>query len=167
MPGSEYGVIPFEADAIITWLETYLDENLPGMISVAGWTYTASDVQLAIDESVYTEGGESYVKKSEITPPSDIYDAELRVKVDIKTSSDIRPMYAIIYKNGVALSSQQSTTSESYVTKTWDLGPFETGDTIELWIRTGDGVGTCYATNFEICGDVDTYLYSSGRTWSF
>jgi len=64
----------------------------------------------------------------------------LRIKFDI-LSGDGTPVYGRIYKNGVAVGTEQSTTSTTYVTKSEDISGFEANDKIQLYIRGGASSG--------------------------
>jgi hypothetical protein len=95
----------------------------------------------------------SYVKLKTITLTNGLL-GQARFLFDIKTGSSPTTVYGRIYRNGVALGTEQSDTTGSYVTKSEDItqtwGP---GDTAELWVRTTDAGVTAYVQNFRIAYD--------------
>jgi len=63
----------------------------------------------------------------------------IRIKFDLKISTGSDTAYGQIYKNGVALGTQQTTSSTSYVTFSEDISGWAANNTIELWIHSGTG----------------------------
>lgn len=79
----------------------------------------------------------------------------IRTKFDIKTSDAVGPTtaYGRIYRNGVALGTEQTDVTGDYVTKSEDITQdFAPGDTIELWVHI-DGTETVSVQNFRLCYD--------------
>jgi hypothetical protein len=72
-----------------------------------------------------------------------------RFLFDLKTSDITKTAYGRIYRNGVALGTEKTSTSLTYenqsedITQTWNPG-----DTAELWIHN-DGTGTTSVQNFQ------------------
>lgn len=93
----------------------------------------------------------AYTKLKTYTIPYGLL-GQVRVDFDIHTDSGSTD-YARVYKNGVALGTEQSTTSLSYVTKTENItSNYSPGDTCELWGKAavGDAV---YVRNFRLYYD--------------
>ncbi len=75
-----------------------------------------------------------------------------KVSFDIKAVSGL--VRGRVYKNGLALGTDQSTSLTSYTTKTENLTlNLAPGDTLELWIRTQTGLDDCYVRNFRVSYD--------------
>ncbi len=76
-----------------------------------------------------------------------------RVLFDLKTSDITKTAYGRLYRNEVALGTEQSEAGLVYATKSEDLTTsLSPGDTLELWMHN-DGVGTTSAQNFQIAYD--------------
>ena len=100
----------------------------------------------------------SYVKLKTITLGANMRPGRtLRIKFDLHNSTTGPPYaYGRIYRNGVAVGTEQTTPSDSYVTKSEDITDWDSGDTIELWMKA-ISTYTAYVQNFRVCG----ILYSS------
>lgn len=105
----------------------------------------ASDDLLLSADTERTSTSVSYVKIKEIRVARG---GRYRVKFDLFATSSSG--YGRIYKNGVALGTEQ-TAGPAYVTKSEDL-TFSAGDTIELWVKVGSGVTSVSVKNFRIYG---------------
>jgi hypothetical protein len=78
-----------------------------------------------------------------------------RVTFDMKTSDSVGPTtaYAKIYKNGVAVGTEQTDVTGGYVNKSEDFfSTLNPGDTLELWVHI-DGTETVSVQNLKICYD--------------
>lgn len=76
-----------------------------------------------------------------------------RFLFDIKTSNVAATAYGRIYRNSIALGTEQSTNSAVYVTKSEDITQtWNAGDTCELWVHI-NGVDTVSVINFRIAYD--------------
>jgi len=94
----------------------------------------------------------TYVKKKTITLTNGLVGAQ-RFLFDLKTGTSPTAAYGKIYRNGVALGTEQSDTTGGYVTKSEDITQtWNPGDTCELWAH-GDGALTAYVQNFRIAYD--------------
>lgn len=93
----------------------------------------------------------SYVKIKTITLPYGLL-GQVRITFDI-ACGDSQTVYGRVYRNEVALGTEQSTTSLTYVTKTEDITQtWNPGDTCELWIKASGG-DTCAVRNFRLSYD--------------
>ena len=75
----------------------------------------------------------SYFKKKEIK----LFDiGQFRVYFELKSPSGV-PVYGQIYKNGVALGTERSTSSPTYVVFTEDFN-FSKNDLVQLYVKTSN-----------------------------
>jgi len=88
----------------------------------------------------------------------------IRIKVDLKTDTRGQNAQAMIYRNGVPVSSEAlfNTTSDSYSTFSVDISGWQGGDAVELYCR---GTSTYYffVRNFRIYGTDNTRLMRIGK----
>jgi hypothetical protein len=116
-----------------------------------------SDNLKASSDSTQNTTSASYTKIKEITvadyaPKINDKDiGKLRVKFDLATNNASVAAYGRIYKNGVALGTERSTTGTSYTTYSEDL-EFKAGDKIQLYAHS-DGTNTASVKNFRIYAD--------------
>ena len=75
-----------------------------------------------------------------------------RIKFDIKHNT-VGLVYGKIYKNGSPYGTEQSTSSDTYVTKSEDFtDSLPSGTTLELWGKI-DGINNCFVRNFRLYYD--------------
>lgn len=101
-----------------------------------------------------TSTSASYVKVKTITLSNGLV-GQQRFLFDLKTSDAGTPetAYGRIYRNGVALGSEQTDVTGGYVTKSEDITQtWNPGDTCELWVKIGNG-DTVSVQNFRIAYD--------------
>jgi hypothetical protein len=98
----------------------------------------------------------SYTWAKTITLPNGLI-GQVRVLFDLKVEiiAANPTAYGKIYHNGVALGTEQSNATTSYVTKSEDITHnFNPGDTIELWLKYGGaGSGYAWCQNFRLAYD--------------
>lgn len=127
-----------------------------GTIELAKWNFKASDILRKSDDAEELISGTSYAKAKSITfEPTGNLDikSEFRIKFALRSGLNDPTVYGRIYKNGVAVGTARSTTSDEYVTFTEDISPWQFGDTIELWCMISlAGQGFC--RNFRVYGDL-------------
>jgi len=134
-----------------------------------------SNVLKASSDAVATEATTSYVKKKEITTPAYfpivafLNAGKFRVVFELRnngaTSGEGR-----IYKNGVAVGTERTTTSATFQVYTEDLD-FKKGDLIQLYAKRTGAAGQAEVQNFRIynnavcleCGYNDSQQQKS--TW--
>ena len=114
---------------------------------------SASDVLQVSADTERTNNNTSYALKKSIQIASG---GTIRIKFDIKTSNSGYGAYGKIYKNGVALGTEQSNVTETYQTKSEDL-QFSAGDTVELWVKV-DTPEDSIIRNFRIYYDKLPYV---------
>jgi len=99
-----------------------------------------------------TSTSATYVKVKTITLPNGLV-GQQRFLFDIKTSDILKTAYGRVYRNGVAIGTEQTDTTGTYATKSEDITQtWNPGDTAELWIHN-DGTGTTSVQNFQIAYD--------------
>jgi len=129
--------------------------NLSTVIS----TIASDTLQFSNDTERHTASA-TYVKLKEILINEAIN--AVRIKFDLKVSAGSGIyVYGRIYKNGVAMGTERSTTSTSYVTFSEDFaGPFVAGDLIQLYGRK-DTVYECYVRNLRLYWDISIQWIAS------
>ena len=81
----------------------------------------------------------------------------LRLKFDIRSNIDTHISYAKIYLNGVAIGTEQSTSSSTYSTKSEDIAlNLHDGDLLQIYVKQAADESV-YIQNFKICGDPTTF----------
>lgn len=131
-----------------------------------GWEYAASEDQLKIDTTEYSQINYDYVKKAEFTVPDDVLSSGFRMKADIKTDNGEYAARAKIYKNGVELALLGTTFSTSYVAVTCDITGVVAGDTVEVWISSNETGVTAYIDNYSISGVSTRKYLKKEPTWA-
>lgn len=115
----------------------------------------ASNTLRYSDDTETSTTSATYVKLKTITLDSQLY-GTIRIKFDLKLSGGPGTARGRIYHNDVALGTEQTTTSSTYVTKSEDITyNFEVGDTIELWGYIQLLTAT-YVENFRLYYDIIT-----------
>ena len=104
------------------------------------------DAEIFWNEPYTTSPGTMYYeKKKTIKFPAGLGPGTYRVYYESKVETPNIFCHSRIYKNGIALGTERSTFSDSYVSFTEDFtGPLEPGSTIELWAYKR-GVGDYYS----------------------
>lgn len=120
--------------------------------ALMGFSISASDTLLLSADTERSSAETTYTKIKEIKT----YCAGAhRVKFDLKTAGAGDVVNGKIYKNGVALGTEQSDDTGSYVTKSEDL-TFAAGDLIQLYIKKVDAANV-YVQNLRVYGAVKLY----------
>ena len=128
-----------------------------------GYAYSASDTSLKSDDTEETSASATYVKLKEIDVVSGLIDDEstLRIKFDMHGDSSSFYVYGRIYRNGVAVGTEQ-TEMLGYDTKSEDIAGWSSDDHIQLYVHRGSA-GLVSIRNFWIYGTsgvVDTRTYT-------
>lgn len=88
--------------------------------------------------------GTTYTKKKEIA----IFRAgNARITFSLRASADTA--YGRIYKNGVAIGTERTTTSGAYVDFTEDISGLVKGDLIQLYLKNSGTTSTSYSDKFQ------------------
>ena len=93
--------------------------------------YVAGDILRAYADTEGTGAITTYVKKKEIVLD---FGGAVRIKFDLKHSGS-GTCYGRIYRNGVAVGTERSTTSSTYVTFSEDISGWSPGDLCQLYIK--------------------------------
>ena len=139
------------------------DERI--FIKPIGLIYSASDNQLSSSDTEENHGSVPYIKEKEIGPiPDDMYsnDTEFRIKFDLKTSSAGNLVYGRIYRNGVAVGTERSTSSTTYTPYSEDITGWSPSDLIQLYTHVSAFGIMVYVRNFSVCGDIE---YTNVYDW--
>jgi len=177
---SEYGIIPYEVDEIITWLQNYLNTNLPGMVTDAlGDAYdqiykkwylikstNLSDLLKSDDTQVSTKSTD-YVKVKEVifnpTPYisfSDNPSPTVRIKWD-HMSGGHYVVYTKIYVNDIPISPEFWDLSDwTWFTKTYDLENLVYNDKIQIYMKSGLTNYDVFARNLRFYGIFEPIVYT-------
>jgi hypothetical protein len=137
--------------------------------------YALSDTVIQANDAQVSTTSISYVKVKEIKIASVVTgnvgcqgsgtSFALRIKFDLKTSNTAGLAKGQVYRNGVAVGTERSTNSTSYVTFSEDITqPWTQNDLIQLYIKTNDSAYTTYAQNFRVCG---TYVSNPIQSSTF
>jgi len=133
-----------------------LDSRIPDkgllytMDAVNGMNVTETEDLLHSSDAEVTTVLNVYTKKKEITVP---FTGTYRVKFDMKAGYAGDTVMAKIYLGGVAHGIEQTTISDTYVTKSEDLA-FTAGDLLQLYIADAVAARGCFACNLRIYGEV-------------
>ncbi len=113
---------------------------------------SASDNARVTNATERTTKALVYAKVKEILIKAHI--AEARVLFSLNNSAGTA--YGRIYKNDVALGTEQSNDTTEYVAKTEDLGPFIPGDLLQVYakITEEDPAATASVKDFKLAYDV-------------
>lgn len=129
-----------------------------GNISAYLPAYASDTLRYSSDAEVSTASGTYTVVKT-ITLTQAVNAA--RIKFDIKSQAGVIA-YGKIYKNGVAIGTEQSTTGTSFATKSEDITiAAGIGDSIQLYGKNDDGIHEVYYRNFRIYYDGGQYTNSA------
>lgn len=95
----------------------------------------------------------AYTKAKTITLTNGLV-GQQRFLFDIKTAGGAATAYGKIYRNGVALGTEQTDITGGYVTKSEDITQtWNPGDTCELWVKTSNAGQIVSVQNFRIAYD--------------
>lgn len=109
--------------------------------------YQAGDSLVISADTERSTSSDTYNKKKDI---SLIGAGTLRIEFDIKSGNG-NTAYGRVYKNDVAIGSEQTTTSTSYVTKSEDISGWENEDLCQLYIKVPTvGSDTTWIRNFRL-----------------
>ena len=81
-------------------------------------------------------------------------DGTFRISFGLKIANAAYIAYGKVYKNGVAVGTEQTTSSDTYVTKSEDIAGFSGGDNVELYYHTNDANYGASVNNFRIYSSI-------------
>lgn len=147
-----------EIDADSFWTETTsfkVRDNIEGhnhseatttdVVNAGLQAYTAGDYLLMANDTERTTSSTTYVKVKEIKI---VRAGGYRVKFDLR-SYVVGTAYGQIYKNGSAVGTERSTTSDTDVNFSEDLTSFLSGDLIQIYAKQQLG-NPAYVNDFRI-----------------
>lgn len=108
--------------------------------------YTAGDYLIQSNDTERNTSSTSYVKVKEIKI---LRAGGYRIKFDIKNNGGASSAYGRIYKNGVAIGTERTTTSSTDVNYSEDITGFVSGDLIQIYAKNQIGTPT-YINDFRI-----------------
>ena len=115
--------------------------------------YAISSVVLHGHDAEGSSTSTTYVKVKTITisvlAPTPIV---IRTYFEMRRGAGVDYVYGRIYKNGVAVGTEQSTNSTAFPSSTEDLS-FAEGDTLELWVNRGAATDAVHYRNFRVLGE--------------
>ena len=112
-----------------------------------------SDTVILSHDATVNTINTSWVLKKTITLGSHVKSGRtLRIKFDLWISDGAGTAYGGIWKNGNSVGNEQSTQSVTAVTKSQDIADWDSGDTIQLKIRTSHADYQASADDFRVCG---------------
>jgi hypothetical protein len=125
--------------------------------------YALSDTVIQSNDGAVSTSSLSWVKMKEIKIASVVTgnvgcqgsgtSFALRIKFDLKSSNSATSARGKIYRNGVAVGTEQHTSSTTYITYTEDITqPWTQNDLIQLYLLIDNSAYAAYAQNFRICG---------------
>lgn len=136
----------------VTFFSNLLKTKKTGTLSTA---YALGDGVLVTDTQEHYTWSEIYEKLTTINVFVPV-NQSTRFSFEMKAQSDLNAVYARIYRNDVEYGSEQSTTSETYVTKTEDL-VFSGGDTAELYGKCLNYPWGVYTDTYRALGTVTSF----------
>ena len=120
-------------------VKTYVDANIFAPVYVAG------DILVAHADTERTSADAAYTKYKEITVTGS---GTLRVKFDLKNDGS-NTCYGRVYRDGVAVGTEQLDNTGAYVTKSEDIAGWTSGDKIQLYLKKGTSTQS-NAKNFRL-----------------
>jgi hypothetical protein len=163
------GDLTLAADGSIHGKYFYL--NADGYSQIAGTEMPhlidkqASDNLRHSHDAVANNTSQTYAKMKTITFTNGVRGI-LRVKFDVKLdAAETGVSYGKIYKNGVAIGTEQTNGTTDYVTKSEDLtDTWLPGDTIELYGKTFTEGEHCYVKDFRLYYDDNPVIAVTAAT---
>jgi len=111
---------------------------------------TAGSVLSGSNDTEYSTPLESY---TEIKRFTFLQDGAYRFTFDLRISTIPGTAYGRIYRNGVAVGTEQSNATASYITKNEDISGWSAGDLCSLYVKSSSSPKNVYARNFRVYVD--------------
>ena len=112
------------------------------------FSVTPGDYLLLSADTERTSNSTSYAKVKEITLG---IKGTIRIKFDMKAElSSGRTAYAKIYRNDVAVGTEQTQSNNVYTTKSEDISGWNIGDKLQLYIKNSQSDWPAYAKNLQL-----------------
>jgi len=143
-------------------------QTLAGVYALSNTVIQANDAEVSTTSISYTKVKEikiASVVTGNVGCQGSGTSFALRIMFDIKISNTATSARGQVYRNGVAVGTEHSNSTTSYVTFTDDITqPWTQNDLIQLYIRTLNSAYTAYARNFRVCG---TYVSNPVQSSTF
>ena len=110
----------------------------------------AGDILRSYDDSEKCHIGTTYTKKKAIKI---LQTGTIRVKFDLMMLQAGYTAYGRIYRNDVAVGTVQSTTGQSYTTKSEDISGWTAGDELELYLKVSATIVSACSQNLRVYTD--------------
>ena len=126
------------------------------LVRPVGFVYVSSSNVITSLDGEELHNNTTYTKEKEFDPiPDDIFsnESELSIMFTLKSQAGFVTVYGRIYRNGVAVGTEQSTTNTNYVPYYETISGWSAGDLIQLYTRTTNGSYSVYVDNFRVRGD--------------
>lgn len=121
----------------------YVDDKFAAVTSYA---YTAGDYVLATSAAEETKTGAGYTKIKEFLCGGA---GTFRITFDLRTLDVGQTAYGRIYRNGVAVGTERTTTSSTDVNFSEDISGWSVGDLCQLYIQSSSS-NTAGASDFSV-----------------
>ena len=141
MAGDSDTAIPTEKS-----VKTYVES------STAPYAAGTTEYLISYGDTEDVTSTSSYVKYKEIVLTRD---GQLRIDFDIKVASG-GTYYGRVYRNGVAVGTEQSGGDTTYATKTEDISGWSAGDLCQLYVKEATGAKNVTYRNFRIYATIPT-----------
>ena len=130
------------------------DERI--LVRPVGFVYVSSSNVITSLDGEELHNSTTYTKEKEIGPiPDDIFsnDSVLSIMFTLKSQAGFVTVYGRIYRNGVAVGTEQSTVNTNYVPYYETISGWSACDLVQLYTRTSNGSYSVYVDNFRVRGD--------------
>jgi hypothetical protein len=127
--------------------------------------YTPSSAVLVSNDAEKSSASDTYIKIKEIKLIKTIYgQSRFTFSFDLRENLATHDAFGKIYKNGVAIGTEQIVNGVTYETKTEniDIGNWIVGDTIELWVHRETAWGQVVVRNFRMSGIGSPFINTVG-----
>jgi len=105
---------------------------------------TAGNYLITDSTGEVSQAGTTYIKKKEVTA---FRAGNVRITFSLRAGADTA--YGRIYKNGVAIGTERTTTSITYVTFTEDISGLIKGDLIQIYIKNSASLSTSFTDSLQ------------------
>ena len=126
------------------------------IVRPVGFVYVSSSNVITSLDGEEANNSTTYTKEKELDPiPDDIFsnESELSIMFTLKSQAGFVTVYGRVYRNGVAVGTEQSTLNTNYVPYYETITGWSAGDLIQIYTRTTNASYSAYTYNFRVRGD--------------
>ena len=126
------------------------------LVRPVGFVYVSSSNVITSLDGEEVNNSTTYTKEKELDPiTDDIFsnDSELSIMFTLKSQAGFVTVYGQVYRNGVAVGTEQSTVNTNYVPYYETISGWSAGDLIQVYTRTTNASYSAYTYNFRARGD--------------